>query len=80
MTNCCSQFYVDIDTTNNVLSFINAPGLPMEENLVQVLQVFDLTPTQTANVETYCTDVIAASLRLELFGCLLRPFSRKPKN
>ena len=31
------------------------------------VQVFDLTSTQEANVQMYYPDVVAASLRLELF-------------
>ena len=72
-----SHVVVDMDTTDNVQSYIttmralkfdeDGPGIPLEEYPEHFVQVFDLTSTQEANVQIYYPDVIAASLRLELY-------------
>ena len=66
-----------MDTTNNVQSYITSmralkfdedgPGIPLEENPEHFVQVFDLTSAQEANVPVFYPDVVAPSLRLELF-------------
>ena len=66
-----------MDTTDNVQSYIttmralkfeeDGPGIPLEEYPEHFVQVFDLTSTQEAIVEIYYPDVVAASLRLELY-------------
>ena len=71
-----SQVVVDLDTTQNVQSYITSmralkfdedgPGIPLEDYDNHFVQVFDLTSTQEANVQIYYPDVVAASLRLEL--------------
>ena len=66
-----------MDTTDNVQSYIttmralkfdeDGPGIPLEEYPEHFVQLFDLTSTQEANVQIYYPDVVAASLRLELY-------------
>ena len=45
----------------------DGPGIPLEEYPEHFVQVFDLTSTQEAKVQIYYPDVVAASLRLELY-------------
>ena len=71
-----SHVVVDMDTTDNVQSYIttmralefdeDGPGMPLEEYLEHFVQVFDLTSTRETNVQIFYPDVVAASLRLEL--------------
>ena len=70
-----SLVVVDMDTTDIVQSYIttirdlkfeDGPGIPLEEYPEHFVQVFDLTSAQ-ANVQIDYPDVVAASLRLELF-------------
>ena len=72
-----SHVVVDMDTTDNVQSYIttmralkfdeDGPGIPLEEYPEHFVQVFDLNYTQEKNVHVYHPDVVAASLRLELY-------------
>ena len=71
-----SHVVVDIDTTDNVQSYIttmraskfdrDGPGMPLEEYPEPFVQVFDLISSEEANIQSYYPDV-AASLRLELY-------------
>ena len=72
-----SHVVVDMDTTDNVQSYVttmrvlkfdeDGPGISLEEYPELFVPVFDLTFTQEASVWIYYADVVAASLRLELF-------------
>ena len=66
-----------MDTTDNLQSYNttmrplkfdeHGPAIPLEKYLEQFVQVFDLTFTQEPNDQVYYRDVVAASLRKELY-------------
>ena len=72
-----NQVIVRMDTRNIVQTYVttmkalkfedDGPNIPLSEYENHFVQVFDLTSTQEANVQMYYPDVVAASLRLELF-------------
>ena len=72
-----SHVVVDMDTTDSVQSYIttmralrfdeDGPGIPLEEYPEHLVQLFELTSTQEANVQFFYPDVFAASLKLELY-------------
>ena len=72
-----SHVVVDLDTTDKVQSYIttmralmfdeDGAGIPLEDYPEHFVQVFDLTSTQEANAQIYYPDVVAASMRMELY-------------
>ena len=72
-----SHVVLDMDSTDNVQSYITTMRAlkfdedghrnPLEEHPKHFVQVFDLTSTQESNDQIYYPDVVAASLRLELY-------------
>lgn len=72
-----SQVIVDLDCVNNARAYVttmralkfdeDGPSIPVSEFDNHYVLVFDLTSTQEANLQMYYPDVVAASLRLELY-------------
>ena len=72
-----NQVIVHLDTASNILPYYttmralkfdeDGPGIPLSQYENHYVLVFDLTSTQEAHIQMYYPDVVAASLRLELY-------------